>query len=402
MNDRYDALIVGGRCAGSSAAISLARAGYRVLLLERRAMPSDTLSTHVLWPDGAAALADLGVLDRVLETGVPKVRHFRLFRGDDVVATTLEPYRGYDYFLCVRRQHLDGILFKAAAETDGVDVLDRCRLTGLIRDGERVVGGTLLYDGEEREIRADLVVGADGKDSTVAQLVAASEYDIVDAGRYWYYAYFTNVDEPEPLAMTESDTETDTVVSMRTNDNQHMVIYGAYREDYDEFRKDHQTNYLERVRQHPVMNRMLANAELASPVYGIAGIRGYYRESAGPGWVLAGDAAHLKDPIVARGISDALRGGIDLGEKLSAGLAVEALDAYAAGIRDRTRASARMAAMLSRPDRHMSADQAGVLVNETSSPEGLTRILGIEYGVVCFDDLFMTGRDGVVEVPAKR
>lgn len=402
MNNQYDILIAGGRCAGSAAAIALGRAGYRVLLVERRSMPSDTLSTHVLWPDGVAALADLGVLDQVLTTGVPPVRHFRLYRGEDAVQTTLEQYRGYDYFLCVRRHHLDGILFEAAAATDGVDALDRCHLTGLLWEDGRVTGGTLQHNGEEMAVSADLVIGADGRDSTVARLVDAPEDDVVEAGRYWYYAYFDDVDEPDPMSMTESDTETDTVVSMRTNDDQQMVIYGAYREDYDTFRANHETNYLDRIMQHPVMARMLAHARLASPVYGIAGIRGFYRQATGPGWALAGDAAHLKDPIVARGISDALIGGLDLGKHLQGGITAAGLAAYANALRQRTGTSARMARILSRPDQHMSADQAGVLAAETSTPEGLTRVLGLEYGVYRFDDLFMTVRDGVVELPAER
>ncbi len=49
------------------------------------------------------------------------------------------------------------------------------------------------------------------------------------------------------------------------------------------------------------------------------------------------------------------------------------------------------------------ADQAGILGVETSTPEGLSRVLGLEYGgITRFDDLFMTVRDGVVELPAER
>ena len=403
MNERYDILIAGGRCAGSAAAITLGRAGYRVLLVERSKMPSDTLSTHVLWPDGIAALRRLGVLEQALETGAPPVHHFRLARGEDEVVTALIPYDVIGYFLCVRRHLLDGILFEAAAATNGVEAHDRTRLDDLIWTGERVTGATIVSGGVTHQVQAELVIGADGRDSTVASLVAASEDDIVEPGRYWYYGYFSGVNEPEPRAMTESDTETDTVVSMATDSGLQMVIYGAFNEDYQEFRRSHRANYLERVNRHPFFESMLEKAELASAVYGYAGVRGYYRTAAGDGWVLAGDAAHQKDPIIARGINDALIGGLALADALKNGITAEGLEVYAQGIRKRTYATTRTARIFARPDRHMSASWAEVLGTETATPDGLARILGLEYGgITDFDDLFMTGRDRVVELPAVR
>ena len=59
----YDAIIVGARCAGSSTAMLLARRGFKVLLVDRATFPSDTISTHILWPHGAEMLARWGLLD---------------------------------------------------------------------------------------------------------------------------------------------------------------------------------------------------------------------------------------------------------------------------------------------------------------------------------------------------
>jgi flavin-dependent dehydrogenase len=52
----YDAIVGGARCAGSSAALLLARPGYRVLLVDRAMFPIDTISTHIVWPPGVAPL----------------------------------------------------------------------------------------------------------------------------------------------------------------------------------------------------------------------------------------------------------------------------------------------------------------------------------------------------------
>jgi flavin-dependent dehydrogenase len=58
----YDAIIVGARCAGSPTAMLLARKGYRVLLVDRTAFPSDTISTHIIWQPGVARLERWGLL----------------------------------------------------------------------------------------------------------------------------------------------------------------------------------------------------------------------------------------------------------------------------------------------------------------------------------------------------
>ena len=69
----FDAIVVGARCGGSPTAMLLARYGYRVLLVDRANFPSDTISTHWIWPLGNACLKRWGLLDRVWP---PTVRHF--------------------------------------------------------------------------------------------------------------------------------------------------------------------------------------------------------------------------------------------------------------------------------------------------------------------------------------
>lgn len=385
-------VVIGGRVAGAAIAIHLARSGHSVILQERDRMPSDTLSTHVIWPDGLAALERLGALERVLATGAPPARHFRLCRGVECVETTLIPFDDagrFDYLLCPRRNALDGILWDMAASTPGVVARDRTSARRLRWDGGRVTGVDISGPDGDESIDATLVIGADGRNSLVARQVGAEERDVVPAGRYWYYGYFENARLPDPPALIESDTERDTVVAMPTNGGLLMVILGAYNEDFDAFRSDHQASYVARVHAHPCLAEILGGAKLAEPVRGIAGIRGYYRQAWGPGWALAGDAAHLKDPIVARGISEALRGAEWLAEALSGGISDDALARYAATLRARTWSKAQNASMLSRPDWHMTAEQGAKLSRETVTPEGLAGYLLVEYSDdLTFDEYF--------------
>ena len=64
---RYDVIIVGARCAGATLATLLAAAGRRVLVVDRDRLPSDVVSTHMLFPNTLARLEELGVMSRLRE-----------------------------------------------------------------------------------------------------------------------------------------------------------------------------------------------------------------------------------------------------------------------------------------------------------------------------------------------
>ena len=72
VQDMYDVIVVGARCAGASTAMLLARKGHRVLLVDRNTFPSDmALSNHLIWPPGIAALERWGLLDKLVRSGCP-------------------------------------------------------------------------------------------------------------------------------------------------------------------------------------------------------------------------------------------------------------------------------------------------------------------------------------------
>ena len=74
MSTPYDVVVVGGRVAGASTAMLLARAGARVALLDRSSYGSDTVSTHGLMRGGVLQLSRWGLIDEVAAAGTPPVR----------------------------------------------------------------------------------------------------------------------------------------------------------------------------------------------------------------------------------------------------------------------------------------------------------------------------------------
>ena len=378
--ESYDIIVVGGRVAGAASAIALARHGYGVLLLERAGMPSDTLSTHYLWPDGTAALRRLGVLDEVMATDVPEIHHFQSWDGENRLVADLVEIDGLNFGICPRRTVLDGALFRHAAGIENVDALDHARVTGLLSDGERVSGVVLEHEGEERQIGSRLVIGADGRNSLVAREVGAEKFDVMPPGRYWYYGYFEGATPPEPVdSFVVSSAERTFIGSTRTNDGLQMVLYGAYNDDFDEFRQDHEANFLEGVMSHPVGKRLLGEAELASQVSGIAGIEGYYRQAHGPGWALVGDAVHQKDPIAGRGVNDALRGAEWLAGALAGGISAEALDRYDGQLREVTWPKYQLTHIVARPDLYRTDEQGELMEQRIISDGALTEFMRLWY-----------------------
>src|SRR4051812_8428643 len=158
---RYDAIVVGARCAGSPTAMLLARKGYRVLLVDRATFPSDTMSTHIVHPPGAAALKRWGLLDRLAATGCPPIDTYSFDFGAVTVSGapgTADSPVGYS----PRRIVLDKILVDAAAEA-GAEVREGFTVEEVISENGQVVGvrGHESGGGSVTE-SARVVVGADG------------------------------------------------------------------------------------------------------------------------------------------------------------------------------------------------------------------------------------------------
>lgn len=119
--DDYDAIVVGTRCAGASLAMLLARRGLRVLGVDRARFPSDTISTHFMFPRTTAFLSDWGLLDGLARTGCPLIRTVTLDYGPVSVGPVSvrgapDGVAGTSAMYCARRHILDALLVDAARE----------------------------------------------------------------------------------------------------------------------------------------------------------------------------------------------------------------------------------------------------------------------------------------------
>jgi flavin-dependent dehydrogenase len=304
---RYDAIVVGARCAGSATAMLLARAGLKVLAIDRQAYGSDTLSTHALMRGAAMQLARWGLTNQILKSGAPAVRRTSFHYGDERVDVDIKPGHGVNELFAPRRTVLDQILVDAAQHA-GADVRHGVFFQEpLVSPNGRVVGATIRdADGVSRSVNASILIGADGRHSTVAEAVGAQKYWVSQHRSAAIYCYFGGLNDEGFRWYYRPGVS---VGAIPTNDNASCVFASV---STARFRGELQVG-AEQLFKSIVSETSadfaaeIARATLRGRLRGFPGEHGYFRQSFGPGWALVGDAAYFKDPITAHGITDALR-----------------------------------------------------------------------------------------------
>lgn len=321
--NRFDVVVVGARCAGSPLATMLARQGLSVCLVDRTHFPSETPSTHVIQSCGVEVLDRLGMLDTILAAGAVPLDRGTLMIDDAVrIESTLYPTVFTHPALCVRRVTLDALLVEAAVSA-GADVRTGLRVSGLTVEDGRVTG--LETTGGE-PIQARLVVGADGRHSTVASLVGASEYHVTSPGRMFAWAYFEGAADREGRIRLGRQGKL-AFVAAPTDGDLYMAAVVVDMADQAEFHADRDANFAAGIRAWPELADVIAGGRRVGPIRVVTNWHGYFRQSAGPGWALVGDAGHFKDPSPAQGISDAFRQADQLALAIEDGLGNTSPDA---------------------------------------------------------------------------
>lgn len=317
--ERFDALVVGARCAGAAAAMLMARRGMRVLAVDRGGYGTDTLSTHALMRGGVMLLARWGVLPRLVEAGTPPIRRTTFHYGEEAIPVDIRPGDGVDALYAPRRTLLDSVLVDAAWEA-GAEVRHHHSVTDLLRDDTGRFSGAVVVDerGREHAIAAGLVVGADGIGSVVARQAGAAIIEearhaapviygyfpgLADTGTHWHYAAGASAGR------------------IPTNAGRHCVFASVPPGRFRSAMRGDRLAALRRVvaEVSPDLAMDLAATAPDGELMAFAGRRGFLRQPTGPGWALVGDAGYFKDPITAHGITDALRDAALLAEAAAEG-----------------------------------------------------------------------------------
>jgi 2-polyprenyl-6-methoxyphenol hydroxylase-like FAD-dependent oxidoreductase len=302
---KYDAIFVGSRIAGSVTAMLLARKGFRVLVVDRNTFPSDTISTHIIWQQGVNLLSQYGLTHRFVGLGAPPLDTMTLDFGAFALRGALPSVGTAQHAYAPRRTKLDAMLVQAAMEA-GAEVREGFLLEDLLFDDNARVIGIRGRDRSGASVveHASCIIGADGRYSTIARLVQAEAYNTRPSLTCWYYTYWSGLPQSQLRLFSRPSNA---IGVIPTNDGCFCVGVAWRHSEFGSVKTDIERHYLAALDAAPELKQEVMSGRREERFYGTADIPNYFRRPYGNGWALVGDAGYHRDPILAQGISDALR-----------------------------------------------------------------------------------------------
>jgi flavin-dependent dehydrogenase len=352
----YDALIVGGGPSGSTAALLLARAGWRVALIEKTAFPRRKVCGEFISASSLPLLRELGIAERFMECAGPSVRRVGAFAKDAVMTATMPPAPAGQWGHALGREHLDLLLLDAAARA-GTEVMQPAKVTGLRRE----VGGfvaTVTAGNRTREVASRIAIAANGSWEPAPFLRAAvpshRRSDLLA-----FKAYFRNASlSPDLMPLLAFPGGYGGMVH---SDGGRVTLSCCVRRDrLQQYRQQRPTlNAGEAVLQHIIascrgVRDALDHATIDGAWLAAGPIRPGLRARYDDGVYLIGNAAGEAHPVVAEGISMALQSAWLLCRELTAGFAPDQAarrydSAWRAAFAPRIHAAAAFAQIAMRP-----------------------------------------------------
>ena len=327
--EEKDAVIVGARCAGSTLATALAERGWDVLVVDRDTFPSETVSTHFVYPNTVSRFEQLGILDRLQARHEVPMVGYRIIGLGHETAGDFTPIHGFERCIGPRRSALDKAIVDTALAA-GAEGRFGERVVDLIGMGtdEDPVSGVVLESGER--VKARWVFGADGRGSTVAGKLGLEKERPQRGEIAFLFGYWKGI--PDNGYMTLAAREDVVGNRWAIEDGLHILIAGGTPELTKGSSEERHRKYLETLGRLPelIEPEILARAELVTDITVAPEslMRGYFRKPVGAGWALLGDSCHFKHPSTAQGINDAVEQALYIAEALSGADADASLEGY--------------------------------------------------------------------------
>ncbi|MBI4525274.1 MAG: NAD(P)/FAD-dependent oxidoreductase [Deltaproteobacteria bacterium] len=303
--EKFDVAVVGAGPAGSSAAIALARKGYSVALLDKAFFPREKLCGDFLNPINNPVLGQLGVAKEIRQVPSAEVTAFRVteYRGSETVVPLPSPDGAQRVGLGLRRLYLDDILVTRAAK-EGALLRLGCKIQAIRREKERwsITAGAA----KERLLLADFLIGADGRNSAVAHWLGLSRPGERTGSHIGFQLHLRGVREivgevqihlfPGGYAglVRIGEGLVNLCFSLERKRAQNTSVEALFREC---------------LFTNPYLRSKLASAEPVGKLRSVYPVYFSPRRCFGDGFLLAGDAARVTEPVTGEGVYFALKSG---------------------------------------------------------------------------------------------
>lgn len=302
-------MIAGAGPAGSAAAALLARAGWRVVVVDRAAFPRDKACSEYISPEGVRLLTRHGVVADLEAAGAVPLEGTTVIGAHGSRLTGLfaeavpAPFRPAG--LSLPRRILDARLVQAARDA-GAEVREETRVEALLHDGGAVAGVMVRGpDGRHAPIRARLTIGADGIGSIVARRLGRRRSSL--PRRVAFVAHFRGVQGMGRTAEMHVGPE-GYVGLNRVGADLYNVALVVPQALAGRARGDAAGYYFDRLASFPGIRGRVDRAGLERRLLVTGPFASRAGRVVGAGALLVGDAADFFDPFTGQGIYSALRG----------------------------------------------------------------------------------------------
>lgn len=310
MRGSYDAeaIVVGAGPAGSTLAVLLAEAGHRVLLLDKAGFPRHKACSDYVNPAATRLLDRLGVLAEARALGAHRLRAMRVHApGGGVYEADFGRAEPAAAATGITRSKLDALLL-AKARAAGVEVRERCHVRGVVVEAGRAVGVEVVVGGGRERLRAPLVVGADGRASTVARALGLDR-PLPLMARTGLVAHYRGVGAMDDWGELHVDRHGYAGLAPLEDGLANVAFVSDARRVAG--RPGSLEGYFEEgLARMPLVAGKLAGARRVGSIRGVGPMAHATRRAAGDGWLLVGDAAGFLDPFTGEGVGDALQSAL--------------------------------------------------------------------------------------------
>jgi flavin-dependent dehydrogenase len=302
----YDVVIVGASVAGCTAATLYARQGLKVALVDRESSPDyyKKICNHFIQPFAVQTFKRLGMIEALEAAGAVHNGDIRVFTRWGLIhasANSRSKHQPYGYN--IRRMKLDPMLRNVAGGTPGVELMLGLTARQLLSENGRFTGVAVEgKQGQAQEIRARLVVGADGRNSRVAA-ASGVPTNVKPNNRFCYYAYYTNFSFPSQMIWFN---EPDWIYAFPNDEGVTVLCSYIHKSRLPDFKRDLKTSF-RRLYEGLPNGPEFDGVEQITETRGMLEIPNISRRAGHPGLALVGDAALAVDPMWGTGVSFALR-----------------------------------------------------------------------------------------------
>jgi len=305
--------VVGGGPVGVALSYLLARNGYGVVLAERHEDFERAFRGEGLMPGGKDVIRQMGLMEAFRSVPQTQVRSMD-FWLDGKRVVSIAPDNIPDTLpIMISQPHFLQMMADEAAKFSGFQLWMKANLHGLIEEEGRVVGGHLKVDGAEREVRARLVIGTDGRTSTTLKLaqlpskIARKEDFDIFWGRF-----------PWPPSMADGDAfgvvaDRALTLGFQNPFGDLQIAAMIDKGGFGDLRAHGLDQWIEELahRVPPDIGPFISEHKEQLAGFTVLNVQvNRAEEWWRPGILLLGDAAHTMSPVGAQGVNMALRDAV--------------------------------------------------------------------------------------------